>query len=366
MAAGQGFGGCGSINDPVFCQGTISAGTGGSISLNGGLTLLGNGSVSLGLGGLTVDNMAGTMSGGQLSTGYQIVGYSGTGTFVQSGGTNTFSGETATPSYLYIGYNSGSNGTYNLSGGQLSVSSYADEYVGYSGAGTFTQSGGTHTLTSNARLYIGYNGGVGIYNLQDTGQLFAGGIVVGNSSAGTFTQSGGTATIASLLALGTQIGVAGTYILKGTGQLFAASECIGSESPFYSEGTGAFIQSGGTNTVTSLSLGYGLNTSTGTYSLSDTGQLFATDENVGFECGGTFTQSGGINSVSSALYLALNGANDPTAHPTGTYNLDAGQLSAPAEYVGYNSGAQRSSSRAEARIRLPRLLLAAAARTAST
>ena len=56
------------------------------------------------------------MTSGSLSvSGSAFVGYSGTGSFTQSGGTNTIS------DYLYLGYNSGSSGTYSLSGsGQLS------------------------------------------------------------------------------------------------------------------------------------------------------------------------------------------------------------------------------------------------------
>ena len=48
VPAGKGFGGWGSINDPVVCQGTIAAASGGVINLDNGLVLSGNGSVSLG------------------------------------------------------------------------------------------------------------------------------------------------------------------------------------------------------------------------------------------------------------------------------------------------------------------------------
>ena len=80
------------------------------------------------------------------------VGYSGAGFFTQSGGTHTIG------TYLYVGYEPGSSGTYSLSGGSLSVSNTNtndNEYVGYSGTGTFMQSGGTHTINSN--LYLGYS-----------------------------------------------------------------------------------------------------------------------------------------------------------------------------------------------------------------
>ena len=66
------------------------------------------------------------------------MGFSGTGSFRQSGGTNG-------TSYFNLGESSPSgNGTYYLSGGQLSAGT---QYLGYSGSGTFTQSGGTNTAS---------------------------------------------------------------------------------------------------------------------------------------------------------------------------------------------------------------------------
>ena len=40
VPAGQGFAGSGSISDPVICQGTITAPSGGTINLNAGLDAL--------------------------------------------------------------------------------------------------------------------------------------------------------------------------------------------------------------------------------------------------------------------------------------------------------------------------------------
>ena len=60
------------------------------------------------------------------------MGYYGTGTFNQSGGTNT-------PNALYLAYYSGSNGTYNLNGGTLIVKSLASG----SGTASFNLGGGT-------------------------------------------------------------------------------------------------------------------------------------------------------------------------------------------------------------------------------
>ena len=64
---------------------------------------------------------------GQVLAEYQYVGYSGTGSFTQSGGTN------ATPgliNYLYMGYDC--NGTNSLSGGEMTP---YNPYVGYARMG---------------------------------------------------------------------------------------------------------------------------------------------------------------------------------------------------------------------------------------
>ena len=74
----------------------------------------------------------------------EIVGNNGYGVFNQSGGTNNLIG------VLNLGYLTGSNGTYNLSGtGTLSTT--GNENVGYSGSGTFNQTGGTNTASSTLR-----------------------------------------------------------------------------------------------------------------------------------------------------------------------------------------------------------------------
>ena len=92
-----------------------------------------------------------------------------------------------------------------MTGGSLSAVN-GSQYVGYSGAGTFTQSGGTN---SNRGLYLGLNtGSSGTYSLSGTGVLSATGEYVGNSSAaGSFQQSGGSnATGASRSAGGKSTG----------------------------------------------------------------------------------------------------------------------------------------------------------------
>ena len=120
---------------------------------------------------------------GRLSSPTQYVGYSNTGSFVQSGGTNVVSGT------LYIGF--GLSGSYLLSGGLLfAPSTYPYEEVGNQVSASFTQSGGTN---STPEVYLGNNlTGSGTYNLNG-GLLTLGtsGVTKGVGSA-AFNFGGGT------------------------------------------------------------------------------------------------------------------------------------------------------------------------------
>ena len=180
-------------------------------------------------------------------------------------------------------------------------------YVGYSGTGSFTQSGGINTL-SNGDLDVGYwSGSSGTYNLSGTGQLSVGPYFseyVGYYGTGNFTQSGGTNVISRELWLGDTPGSSGTYSLSGSGMSSVPYEEVGFQ------GTGNFIQSGGTNVLSgAVYLGYG---SSGTYSLSGTGLLSASEEDVGYTSTGTFTQSGGTNTISGGLYLGDGSSSSGT------------------------------------------------------
>ena len=134
------------------------------------------------------------LTGGLLSSECVQVGTSGTGFFTQSGGTNTVLYSGGIPFYLYLGYNSGSSGTYCLSG--TSLLSATAEYVGYSpgAAGVFQQTGG-----SNATYFVSVGSG------------------------GRFVLGGGT------LNVGTNGGISsqGTFDgANGAAQLTAGSNCI--------------------------------------------------------------------------------------------------------------------------------------------
>ena len=238
------------------------------------------------------------MTAGSLGVGFNLYcGQSGVGTFAQSGGTTTVYDS-------YLGYNSGSNGSYNLSGGSLAEYSLC---VGNSGTGAFTQSGGTNKLSAIpfldsthaiGLLCLGYStGSSGSYNLS-AGLLTSQIETVGFFGSGTFNQSGGTNSITLPhfntpddlpLCLGYNGGSNGCYTLGGSAVLSAQGECLG----FF--GTGTFTQSGGRN---------------------DVGELYINR--------GTYTQSGGTNTVNGRLSLG-----SPFVPSSATYNLDGGLLIVP-------------------------------------
>ncbi len=184
--------------------------SGGSINLNAGVSISGTGNVNLGNGAYFVENAASGMQGGLLTASYGYVGYSGTGTFNQVAGTNTDSGSFFNGG-VFLGYNAGANGTYNLSG-TATLSTYT-EAVGYNGVGTFNQTGGVNSTSFFSPLYIGYNNGSrGVYNLSGTGSL-SGGEYVGNSGSGTLNQSGGTNNPGTIY-IGYNSGSVGVYNLS--------------------------------------------------------------------------------------------------------------------------------------------------------
>jgi hypothetical protein len=165
----------------------------------------------LSAGTLNVGTGATVPSGNEYSN-YEIIGAEGTGTIIQSGGTNTV-GSSTVPQHLEIGYGiygTTGVGTYNLySGATLTV--YGSEYVGDGASGTtnqsggtFNQSGGTHTIS--AGLYVANgSGATGTFNLYG-GTLSANQeyVATGGGAYGVFLQTGGTNSITTS---GTQPGL---------------------------------------------------------------------------------------------------------------------------------------------------------------
>ncbi len=134
------------------------------------------------------------LTGGQFTNNTQYVGFAGTGSFTQTGGSVIAYGQ-------YLGYNASSYGTYNLQSGSL-LSMFCA--VGRDGSGVFNQSGGSHALYEGLTVDSS-----GKYFLSD-GRLASSTVRVGFSGAGEFFQSGGNVETKYL-----SIGKQGTCVLTG-------------------------------------------------------------------------------------------------------------------------------------------------------
>jgi hypothetical protein len=191
-------------------RGRIRGGSGLNTFVMDGGTLINNWQ-SIDVYNFTIASGAGsngtfTMDSKSVTSRYMLIGNYGTGTFTQTGGTNTATNG------LFLGQHSGSSGTYHLSGTGV-LSAYSESIGSYEGTGTFNQSGGTNTVTSGLRL--GPNlGSSGTYNLI-SGNLSANFEYIGSFGTGTFTQTGGTNTVTNTLTIAEVPGSTGTYTLSG-------------------------------------------------------------------------------------------------------------------------------------------------------
>jgi hypothetical protein len=257
-----------------------------------------------------------TMSANNLTANTEYLGNSGSGSFIQTGGSNSITGSVfdsfQDKAGLIIARYSGSQGSYSLSGGMLSV--VEKEIVGEQGNGTFIETGGTN---SAAYLFLANaDGRTSTYTLSGTGSLsVSGGESIGSGGTGIFMQSGGTNTISiNALALG-ENGLSNTgtgiYNLSG-GCLSSATIVIGAQEPGILNQTGGAV---GSSNLIDFGESQG---ATGTYSLSSTGTLTAHDVKVGDLGSGTFTQTGGISTISSILLLGVN------AGSTGIFTISGG------------------------------------------
>jgi len=239
------------------------------------------------------------LNGGLLQTGEtrsEHIGYSGSGTLIQTGGRN---GSDA----FYLGNDAGASGTYLLSASGTVGGGWM--YVGYDGTGVFNQSGGTNT---EGIVELGWDAGsYGTYTLSD-GLLQT--LLRTDAGTGIITQTGGTQTGGILLGAG--LGGTGVYNLSG-GSVVGHIQ-VGDE------GGGTFNQSGGTAVTGGVSIGGG---GSCTYNLS-AGSLTSTyDEIVGGNVsGGTFNQTGGTNAVTGSLSLQSKGTYNLSTSPLSMNSLD--------------------------------------------
>jgi len=276
----------------------------------------------------------------------EIVGNNGAGEINQSAGSNSVNpggSYDGNGGNLILGQNSGSNGTYVLSGGALIVYGTADEYIGSGGSGTFNQSGGTNTIDNGGGVGIGYqSGATGTYNLSGSGSLSSSNIeFVGYAGHGFFNQTGSSI---NLINTGTEKSLSigeGTYNLDGSASLMASGwEVIGDAGSGADVApAGYFVQNGGSNAVGTAGDSYlivGSDASSGEaqYTLNAGSLSVNGFEEIGSDGAGTFTQTGGTNTDSNyAISIGVYGEYEN--YPSGIYNLSGtGALSALVENVG--------------------------------
>ncbi len=157
----------------------------------------------------------GTLTLPDTTRGYLQIGRLGTGTFVQTGGAVVAN---RTSDAVTIGANSaGAVGTYEMSGGTLDAPN-GPMLIGKYGTGTFVQDAGNVAIGDSVRLAVYTAGSNGSYEIHDGSLTVGTYLQVGRLGTGTFTQTGGTVTVNrndDALLLGSHGGGKGTYTISG-------------------------------------------------------------------------------------------------------------------------------------------------------
>ncbi|CAN1724212.1 subtilase-type serine protease [Hyphomicrobium sp. 1Nfss2.1] len=283
-----------------------------------------------------VINFNGSSSGPTVYNPTLDVGYGTTGQLGVGAGTtlnfNTVNGIASLRVGVYDGVNAG-QGTVNMTGGTINgihtgPSNYFSVNVGRGSAdsqGTFNQSGGSIFLNGGS-LNVGADGGTGVYNMSGAALLDLG---VGTVYIGT--GAGGDGTL--------HVGGNAQFLLNESnvfGQIY-----IGTNG-----GTGTVIQDGaGSRVVLNAQSGvhFGSNGGFGSYQLS-AGQLIldglgsgTPGLDIGASVGGTgiFTQTGGT--------VTLNTGQIRFGVGTGRYDLNGGTLQVGvANPFSFNAGGQHT------------------------
>ena len=249
----------------------------------------------------------------------ECVGYSGNGSFVQTGGQHLI----GLMASLYVGYHPTSTGSYELSGGSLAGKVIVNP------TGTFSQSGGTYQGSLNI---VADTAGEGRY-------CFENGLFVGTpSGSGLFRQTGGSAEVSGSIGCRYEL-QAGNLVLSDprmgraqiTGQFYLSGGTLAMPGYVVAETTtGTFVQTGGVHwigapeipEITLDSYGSLYLDADGSY-LLEGGKLTAYSQNLGYMHGkGSFIQTGGMNRAR----LIRVGRGYPNAE--GSYELHGGSINA--------------------------------------
>ncbi|MEI7865669.1 MAG: autotransporter-associated beta strand repeat-containing protein [Chthoniobacterales bacterium] len=308
-------------NGTVNIQRAVTVQTGSVVDVNGASSTLNfSGAANLNLvagSKITAENGGNiNMSGGQVTInggeGLWLGAAGTTGTLNLSGGTWTQTGE------LRLGVFASGNGVVNQTGGVFELGSNID--VWGSSASSYNLSGGTFRLLGNYAIN-NYSGGSS-FNITGASAGTNGNVTV-DTGTNNFTVYN-TSTFDNASATLTKTG-AGTLTFSGS-QLQIANGALD-------------MQAGTIETASSLAIGIGGSSATGTMSGGRlrTGYIQAANFIIGYGQTGTFTQSNGTVDVGSLASVVLGWA----AGGAGTYTLNGGTFSASTNstYIGYSGGA---------------------------
>jgi T5SS/PEP-CTERM-associated repeat protein len=316
--------GSGSPNNSFTLSGTgaltvddnlvIGSGTlGGNSDGSGGTFTQKSGSVTL--GDLFVNNGTYNLNGGTFTANDDVrLGDTKTGAlFDQTSGTTKITNDLLIGG-TFAGGPSTTTGTYDLSGGTLTVR--GNTVVGVGGVGTFGL-GGSGGLTLGGKLTIGSTvGSSGTFNFNtvsgDAATLAFNGtsqqLIVGDSGIGIFNEGSATnhtdlnlQTSGTTLDIGRSSGGSGTFNL-------AKGSSLEDDMIVGDAGNGIFNNNAGSNTV-------------GTVSVA--ANLILGNQSTGI---GTYNNTGGANTINGELIVGANGQ--------GTYNLGNGVTGATLNVVG--------------------------------
>ncbi|HNU44757.1 MAG TPA: hypothetical protein PKH26_05650 [Phycisphaerae bacterium] len=189
-----------------------------------------------------------------------VVGAWGHGNFTQSGGTATCAGG------VVIGQMDTGNGSYELRTGGLTAH---HEAIGYYGSGTFAQRGGTNTVTSDWGVVLGHRAGSsGTYDLRGGTLLTSGTVTIGWEGTGVFTQDNGSLTVDGI---GSGIGIGGQFGAEGLLELNGGSITVSSWMDVGQGGTGTLKVTGPSASLSTPYLEVGHQSGTGTFNIQTTG-----------------------------------------------------------------------------------------------
>jgi len=331
------------IGDAANSAGTYSVSSGGTVNVSGQIEVggAGTGLFSQQDQGSTVTanvldvgaNKGGsgsyTISDGTLTVATNlIVGDQSTGVFSEQG-TNAL----VTTAQLYVGNADGGNGTYNLSAGSLQVAGALALGVAGNGVGTFNQTGGT---VQTGSLIIGQSASGsltqpnGTYNLSggSLSVLGSGSLTVGGSGSGLLAVSNGSSLTTTTADIGGSASSSSTGVV--TVDTFS-SWSNGGSLTIGDQGTGTVAVSNGSYVSNGgdLILGNAAGSS-GTLTLNGTGWFNSGTVKVGVSGQGNLSiLGGGALLVSVGGDIGVNGLGATTQGPPvpNTVTVQAGSWS---------------------------------------